>query len=342
MAEETREEGIKLGDLFKPLKRHWWVVLLVTVLFAVVAAVVFEYVFTPRMSSYTLSFVLQYPASETLKYPDGAPFYYQDMIAERTLQSVKSSDEKFSSIDVEKIVKESAIFIDAEMATVGETRQYTGRYTITVRGSYFKNAGLANEFIHAVVSVPEARIKAAANVNFALDEDEFKELEFPKTKLNQLAYQKENITAQYEIWIELLSASYRINTTNKTLFAYASEAKSAFEAEESLRQKIDANNPDGVEEALNEAYEELKDIAQKAQAVSNAIYDQATFTRFDTQNVQASGAPSMMVVGGAALVFAFIVSWIAVWGYDVRKKKRTPPAAPQETELSEEGAPKEE
>ena len=52
-----------------------------------------------------MQFYLTYPASDTLKYPDGSAFSYREFTSYEALAAAKASDERFGSITQRSTVR---------------------------------------------------------------------------------------------------------------------------------------------------------------------------------------------------------------------------------------------
>ena len=442
MEEERSESGITLGEICRIILKKIWIVLGSAVLVTLVAALLFAFLINPMRSSYEMEFRIVYPGSTDLKYPDGSPFYYQDMITEEYLAAAKASDERFTSVDIEKMLEKGHI----EISLINKTNNtnvtptehvVAAQYLISVRVSYFANKQVATDFIRALARIPEKRVNnIASSADYTLDESVFENASF-SVKLDLLAAQKQNITAQYEAWSTLIGSSYRIQIgeTSKTLFSYASEARSAFDEEERLRIKLDQydfqsedvkservalkneyevnlrkiaalkeskpissyalavptaalSDEGGVEvwfpetelttdqmlqklitrnqdivtllgaynsethefdgngtlekelpafvKDLNRQFNELKETAETARLVSDALYSQETYTRFDTRYAETEGNTSLILVAVGGFVLGFAVAAVVVCLVDYPKYKKE-----KNTPQSDEGAEKE-
>lgn len=423
MPEDREATNITFGELFRIILKKIWVVLGAAVLATLATALLFAFIFNPIYGSYGMRFRIVYPGSMDLKYPDGSPFYYQDIIAEEHLAAVKASDERFASIDIERMVDEDAIEITAETENTATQHVYTVQYHISVQMSYFPNREVATDFIKALATMPEEKVNAIAGLaDYTLDESAFERAAF-SVKLDLLAEQKANITEQYRTWSELIGSSYhiQIGDTSETLFSYASKARSAFNAESSLRLKLDqydfqsedvaserasleqeyevnlrkiaalraSQNPlmyaaarpladssngdmwyvefpepelttdqmlqklitrnediitllgtydpdthefDGTGTLatelpafvaeVNRQFMELKETAQTASLVSKALYDQETYTRFESMNAEEESNTNLVVVTLGSFVLWFVVACVVVCIVDYPKYKR--------------------
>lgn len=232
---------------------------------AVAAVLAVMFLLNPAKTSYSMDFFILYPTSATEKYPDGAPFYYHDMISAESLNAAKASDEEFSSVDVMRMLKEDDISVSAESETVNGVRKYTGRYTVTVKGSYFKSARLAERFIRAIANVPVTRIKESAKaIDDTIDDDVFLQASFEE-RLQLLREQKEKLIAKYDAWIEIYTASYSVE--GKTLANYRAEIAVIYgeSTQKSLEEtfetngynQLDLNSYETTQEAIDARVEQL-------------------------------------------------------------------------------------
>ncbi len=243
MEKEVKESGVSLGEIWRALRKKLWLILCASLVVAISALLVFRFIINPVKAAYQLEFTLTYPGSETMKYPDGTPFYFQDMISLPALEKAKASDERFAGIDITKMFEEDDI-------TLAEDE---GKYTLTVEQSYFKQHTLATDFLRAVANVPvEVAKEKAGAVNYMLDKDVFEGAEF-EDRIKLLFEQKESILKLYDAWIASYNGTY--NVSGRTLMSHRAEAVSVFsdsvrnELLEELRKNgYTTNDPDLLEE----------------------------------------------------------------------------------------------
>lgn len=424
MEEERGENGITLGELCRIICKKIWIVLGAAVLVTLVAALLFAFLINPMRSTYEMGFRIVYPGSKDLKYPDGSPFYYQDMITEEYLTAAKASDERFASVNIERMLEKGDIEISLVTKNNNSSASAnTVQYLLSVKGSYFASKEVATDFIKALASLPEERVnEIASSADFKLDESVFERASF-SLKLDLLADQKANISEQYKTWIELLDSSYRVKLgeTSKTLISFASEARSAFDEEDRLRLKLEqydfhsedvaseraaladeyeanlrtiaqlkesksvttyaiaaplatTSDESGIEvwfpepelttdqklqklitrneniitllgaydpvsgfskdggtlatelpafvKELNRQFVELKQTAETASLVSNALYGQESYTRFDSRYAEEEGGTSLIVVALGGFVIGFAIACVVVCFIDYPKYKR--------------------
>lgn len=242
MDTEENENGISLGELFRIILKRIWYVLGVSVLAAVIAALCSAFIFDN--TEYHLGFNIAYPGRSTMKYPDGKPFYYSDIVSLESLQAAKDSDEAFAKIDVEKMYENDAISISAERVQIEENYQETGTYTITVPSGYFSDRNQATAFIRALANMPVQYARdAASKADYTSNLEAYRAVPSFEMKLGYLKEQKKALLAQYDEWISMFGENYRNRTTGKTLKAYRTEAEIAFTdvVENKLNTELELN-----------------------------------------------------------------------------------------------------
>ena len=254
---ESKEKGL-FSEIFRRIWKRKWAALAIAVAVVLIATLAFMFIINPMNASYTISFDIVYPGSETLKYPSGTPFYYQDMVSEGYLEKAKAQDERFANIDVEKLVDENGLSVEAEKVNGTPT----GKYTLTVKASYFSNKSLANDFIKTLARVPELYVKeTAASVNYTVDSKAFADASF-ESQLELLSAQKNTILEQFDLWIGQLGGTFGVKVEDKdrTLMAYRAEIAVVFDAitRETLEKELQLGGYVPVSGDENAKKEQLK------------------------------------------------------------------------------------
>ena len=213
--EEEQREGLTVGDVMRVIGRKIWYILGATVLFTVAMVLLLEFAINPLIATYSMNFRLTFPKEGDATYPDGSPFFYQDMVSSSFLADAKSSDDKFSHIDTDKMIKNGDITIEAETVTEEGIVQYTGRYTVTVKGAYFHSGEEAEAFIEAIANAPVERMRSEAKkVNYASDKAVFSSAPFEE-RLGLLEQEKATLLAVYDGWIDVYSETYSVRITGE-------------------------------------------------------------------------------------------------------------------------------
>lgn len=219
MQEEAN--SISLRDIFKTIFTQKWLALIIAVVITVGGVLAIQLGYNNGQKYYTSQFSLVLPEDDNegtrYTYPDGVPFQYADMIAYKSLNAVKKSDERFADIDIDSIAKKGAISISRE---VNEEKETT--YTLTVKASYFPNSGIARDFIVALANVPVkylSTMDADYDVYLALYED----AEDYESEISLLNSQLDYVVGQFKELIDSYGGNFVAN--GKTLSAHYNEVK---------------------------------------------------------------------------------------------------------------------
>lgn len=208
--EEIEDGGITIGQIFRTIFSQKWLALIIAAVITVVGTLGLYFI-GKRSEVYSVSFVLQLPnTSETAStstsytYPDGASFYFTDLISKQNLKEV-ASREGFKDIEVDKMVKDGDISISRAVDKVTENSQngvYDLSYTIKVKAKYFDDEDVARDFIEALVSFPRNYI-SSMYIDYDQSLTASKSLITYDGRLDALKDQAEFILTNYE---ELISA----------------------------------------------------------------------------------------------------------------------------------------
>ena len=280
---EEEEKGISLGEIFRIVLKKIWLVLGVSALVAILAVLIVHFALNPAASVYKMDFRIIYPLSTTEKYPDGTPFYYDDIISKESLERAKATDsEKFASIDADSIIKGDKITISAETETVNGVKTLTGRYTIRLLGGAVTDRRTAEAFITAIAGLLVTDIQEKAqNVDFSTDEATYKSASFQE-RLTLLSGIKNRLINEYNQWINLYRETYPVDLGEEgkvTLSNLKSEVSSTFET--TLAQlnaefkfycldQIDLARAGGD---LKKAVENARDMLEKRREQNQAVID---------------------------------------------------------------------
>lgn len=212
MVNEEKTEGVSFSEIFRILVKRVWYILGATAAFTVIVVLLLHYAINPLISTYTMDFTLIFPTQGDGAYPDGAPFFYQDVISAPFLTDAKNSDPQFSSLDTDKMLSLDDITI-GPAETAPNVPAVTGRYTLSVKGSYFSGSDMAEDYLRALANVPVTKMRdAAKHVNYATDKDTFQSAPFEE-QIKLLSDEKEALLAAYDAWILLYSETYTVRIT---------------------------------------------------------------------------------------------------------------------------------
>lgn len=239
--EENGRAGVTFGEIGRAIRKRLLVVLGTTVLFTVLLVLAVAYLYNPNATGYSLTFGFTFPGNDLSKYPDGTPFYYQDIVSAAALGKVKATDERFSAIDIERMTESDDVVIERVTRELGGEQGFSENYKITIKSSYFSSRTTAKLFLRAAASQPlvEAAQKAG-EVNYFLDSEIFTSADF-SGRLLLLSRQKESLLDRYREWIELYSGGYSV--AGKTLSNYLAEVEVVYgdSTRESLETELETN-----------------------------------------------------------------------------------------------------
>ncbi len=227
MQEKRVEEGITVGELFRVIFRRVWILLGGTLACAALIVLVVALFVNGANKEYSMSYTLEFPGYENLRYPDGSAFRYQSVVSLKNLERVKNSDEAFANMNVSKMYEANAVVIEFHAPEVA-TNQTSGKYTITAKGSYFPSEETATRFLRKLAETPVDHIEesvASANYKEALDEYSAEDASY-ENKIAFLAEQRDYLLSQYSALIVAYGESYRVE--NRTLKSYSATVSNAF------------------------------------------------------------------------------------------------------------------
>lgn len=155
---EEENLGLTFGDILKVLgKKIWWIIGSVAV-GILVLVLCMQLWYNKSREYYVINYEIVYPGSGSSTYPDGSAFLISDSISKEALESIKSSDERFSDIDVDKIV-----FNDKIKVNVNETSGSANKtYEISGYADVFSSYEQAVKFLRAVASYPINKVNSLA------------------------------------------------------------------------------------------------------------------------------------------------------------------------------------
>ena len=226
MENDVEKTGITLGDLIKAVLKKIWIVVIATLVVAIAAGAFVKLWYNSSRVEYSLEFTLIYPGRSQLKYPDGAPFYYQDIVSSQMLERAKATDERLKNVDVDALLSQDRVSV---------TEGSGGRYTLRVARSGFESRDVASAFLKAVAAMPLEIVKErAAEVDYHLSENVYGSAYSFQDKIALLTAQRANILWQYDSWIALFDSSYLV--AGEPLKDYRADVEVIFS--DSLKQNL--------------------------------------------------------------------------------------------------------
>ena len=245
--DEERESGITFGEICRLIGKRIWLVLAIAAGVTVLAVVLFALVFNPLTTYYSMDFELVYPTSSTQQYPDGTPFSYRNIISLSTLEAAKVKDKRLADVDVATMLREDHISVSASTDEDTVTDSATVTYTLTVKGSYFRDEDTAQLFIRCVADAAVDDImERAASLSYGISSETFNGNNF-EARLDLLAEEYATLLETYDMWTATYSAGYRVT--------YLEDSASITRSLSDLRADVYGLYVEGVRGALAEECE---------------------------------------------------------------------------------------
>ncbi len=297
--EEQKPSKWSMKKYGQSIKKYKWWVTGVTVGLALAALLGVQYGYNASKAKFDAQFSYNLPlnideSTGNGTYVDGSSFKYYDIISEENLKTVKESNEKFASLDVDKIAKSGAISISVNGRTDSDTEVFTittpVTYTISGTLKSFGDSSTAKDFVKALIELTKSKASEAVNsytvVNLIPEDSIFNNLDFDR-QISIMLSQYSRVLSTYDG----LLASYSDNNIikgsdtellevirNNYLLSYVDGDKSAFtvlsnKLEDKSYVNYDASNPQKTIDTLIELGEsDIKNIKKNLQNI-NLIQD---------------------------------------------------------------------
>lgn len=209
MEENEREEGgISVGDIFRIIFSQKWLALAIAVVVTVVG-VLWLYIINKSNKEYTVEFSVELPEANNTdsyySYPDGSKFYYVDYVSLDVLNKIKASNETFSEIDVDKMLKggnisfkENIEVLESHMVDDKEVVKLRRTFDITINATAFKNSDIARSFMTELVRYP-TRLYSDIKIdyNIYLNKEDFEKALTYDTQINYIQSQINYLNQRY-------------------------------------------------------------------------------------------------------------------------------------------------
>ena len=226
------EAGITFSEIAGYVKKHLFWVLGAALAAAAAVVLVFGLWLNRRTVTYSLTFALTGPVSETGQYADGTPFYSADILSEEALAAACAA-QALQSVDTQAMLAADAVTL-----TSGEAG-----YTLRVQGRYFKDADQAAAFLHAVANEAAERVRqSAASLDYSVEGEAYAAASLEE-RLSLLKALRATLLTSYDGWIAAYSGAYRVQAgeAHKTLGNFRAEAGAALgvSAQEALSERIE-------------------------------------------------------------------------------------------------------
>ena len=191
--EENKE--ITFGRVLKVAFTNWKILAPVALVVAASAFLGIRFGYNTLKGSYSSTFSYSSADLAQEKYADGSAFYYRNLISYDNLNKIKSSDEKYASIDVDKILDSSGISISSN----SDEKSGEKTYTLTLGYKFIKNGVVAKSFIK---DIAESALKKDAEIVENSKYDNalalFDEAETFEEQVKYLARQAEFLSTSYD------------------------------------------------------------------------------------------------------------------------------------------------
>ena len=223
-----KNEGVSLGKVFKVAFKRWKLLTIVTLGFTAVGFLGIYFGLNALRSSYSTSFSYNANGLTKEKYADESNFSYGDIVSRKSLETVKNSDEKYASINIDKILDNNAITMTGTVSESSSGNYDRIIYTLSIQKRFFiSDFDLARSFMADLTELPLIR-----NINYvenAAFDDALLKIDSAASfedQISLLALQRDNLLANYEYL-----------TTNQLVYGYSDLAISNAKAVENAFDK---------------------------------------------------------------------------------------------------------
>ena len=223
--EDEREEGISLIQLIKVMFGRKLILLISTLAIGLIGTLAIVLGINKGKEVYTASFTYSDPVIQQGKYIDGSSFYYQSLITEDNLKTIKESDKKFSSINVKDLLEKDAISISLTSSYSDDDSKkiVSQKYTIKTKKSYYSSKSQAKNFVSAIAeSVTNTNSTKARNLKYDSNLSSYESALTFLLKAEYLSSQLEYLDTNYDDLIESYG-DYVISSTSKNISSYKAE-----------------------------------------------------------------------------------------------------------------------
>ena len=204
--EEINENPHKWTFLkyIKSIARFKFWVIGFTLFGAVAGYLGFRFILNPMKktltATYTYNLAGEYIDADTIRFIDGTLFSPYELSNKENLEKIKASNEKYASINVDKLVADNAIVISKNVTFLNErdtSDNIEVKYIISAKAQNFKTNELGKDFLYDVIhSAKDLSTTAINNYDtVSYFTDNFSTITFEK-EINQLSdqYDQNNLT----------------------------------------------------------------------------------------------------------------------------------------------------
>lgn len=212
---DNENNGITLKEIFKVIfKRVWWVVG-VTAACLLIFVLGVEFVYNRSKEYYTANYSLDYPGISSDVFPDGVVDIANDLVTLDTLSKIKEQGgEKYASIDIEKMVKDSDIAITDVTVKRYDKDSYEifvlPEYCIKVTAKYFKDKEQAESFVADIANYPLQHVSNVSSLDYSINLNLYGAAENYGEKIGYLEAQRNYIVSLYNELISMHNGFYAV------------------------------------------------------------------------------------------------------------------------------------
>ena len=301
--ENNQPKELTLGEIVKQVLKHKILIVAITLIIAIVGTVFVGVMPNKNQKYWSSTFQLTLPEDGGFNLPKNQAKNYKTIVSLENLSEVKSSNEQYKNIDVEKIVENGAlsISIDKEQVNLQTEIVYVEEYSIKVDCNYFENINVASKFVNDI-------IVNAFDISDALEKekqaylDNYTALTDNNAQLNYVKKGLENIIATY---VDAIEENGNVEVNGKTLLTYKQEIETCM-----------ANGEDAYKAEFTNFVDTYYNNVASFQ--KERIYVEYT----DSVVLAEKGVRSLVVVAGASAILGVIAGCVVACGIEYLKNQK--------------------
>ena len=207
----VEQKEITFGRIIKVAFRNWKLFTPIALVVAAGCALSIHFGYNTMKGSYSSTFSYSSVDLSQEKYADGSAFYYRNLVSSSNLNKIKASNEKYASIDIDKILDSNGISVsnDEEKKT----------YTINLSYKFIKNGDVAKSFIKDIAESPlKQDADIVTNTSFDSALKSFDNAETFEEQIKYLVRQADFLASSYDAITKSANLPLSVNelaTTNK-------------------------------------------------------------------------------------------------------------------------------
>ncbi len=285
MEDFEREEGISLLAILKVIFGRKLLLLIVSVASAVFLFLVIQFGLNSLKQVYQASFSFSDPNMINGKYVDGAGFNYNSLITRENLESIKSSNDLYKSINLDAIYENNGISITVEeVYSLDEATLRSQTYTLKANKKYFTSAKQARAFIKDIIETSTRTNRdKVRNLYYDSNFEAYDNATTLDAKLYYLKNQYNYINTRYKTLKDTYS-DFVISSTNRSLTSYESDFKAAFYLTD---YSVDALNSSLINNVYVLNYAENEDLYRDTYTTYQSMYNSNIITIENTSETLA-------------------------------------------------------